>query len=216
MLVGEAEEYLVHKHILLDIPHFNRCLRNGWREAQEGSWRLPDEEPTAFEEVVNFLYHGRFTYDLAGLMRNDSRPSEGQEYSRGLSIGKKSLNLMKVYVMGVKWGYEKLQNAALDALFDSFALSPINSEEYEYVLENTTARDGLRKNVLMQVARDVRRDGWEAFEEDEVYQHCVRKSFERLEELMEAIAGSKEGKAREKGKERCEVWHVHNVTSKCS
>ena len=77
ILIGKSEkEFLIHKHVVAKIPHFERCLHNGWREAQEGVWKLPDEDTTAFEEVVSFLYHRRFSYNLSVLMWNGFRPSD--------------------------------------------------------------------------------------------------------------------------------------------
>ena len=105
---------------------------------------------------------------------------------------------MRVYAMSTRWEYEFLQNATLDALLGPFALSHINCEGYQYVMENTRMGDRLRKMVFMKVATDVRSTGWAAFKRDGVYRHVVKGSLEHLEGLMEAVASIKDNRVGEK------------------
>ena len=101
------------------------------------------------------------------------------------------------------------QLASLECVF-------LKGREFKYVIENTVGKNMLRKLVLREVARDIRRDGWEAFKKGNIYFKYVDGDPERLKVLMEAVADCRDGDPRESDKERCELWHVHKTIPKCT
>ena len=196
------------------IPYFQRCVTSSWHEANEGVYRLPNDDPAVFEELVNFLYSNSLSYNLAKLIR--ACPGYDIEYSpEELEISLKSIRLLKIYVMAKRRDFEALQNVILDAVLAGFAVSFVASEEYVYVMDNTVENDMLRKMVLRHVARDMRVDGWEEFKNGEIYVDYVGGNLERMEGIAAALADCKDSSCKETPEERCAKWHVHEETSNC-
>ncbi|KAJ9603702.1 hypothetical protein H2200_011888 [Cladophialophora chaetospira] len=52
----EQTKHMIHESILRQCPFFDKCLSSGMREEHEKSINLPDDDPTAIEVIIEWLY----------------------------------------------------------------------------------------------------------------------------------------------------------------
>ena len=111
LLVGEAEvPFHVHMDILCRAsPVFKSAFMGEFAEASERSMTLPDDDPDAFESLVQWIYFKKYKVDPAAV--RDSVEKTQELY----------MNLVDTYVLADKYNVLDLKNEIMDQLVDCCA-----------------------------------------------------------------------------------------------
>jgi hypothetical protein len=104
----EAEIPCPHVHTQKLLPFFRACLDAPMKEALSGIVGLPEDDPAAFQELLDFAYRCSFRTKL-------SHESQlGDEYDTALVIR------IHTFFLAEKMMAEEIQNAAIDTIIDPF------------------------------------------------------------------------------------------------
>ena len=214
---GDKKEktFIAHRSTLEKLGWFRACLRIPMVESAEGVIRMPEDDPDAFEEVLELIYFAKLSYDLVALFR-DNHHTFGDSSSLEVAMEVACMHL--VYILAKELRIEAAQNAALDAIITITGIATPSRSQYRHLMENTEDDDSMRQAVLQDIAVWVLRDGSNWLYKKSFYKKYVQSHFSRLGELSEAVVRYKDatipymyGK-----KDRCETWHVHMDTPKCT
>jgi len=130
--------FQVHLRVLCDAsPVFNAAFHGGFLEASNRSMDLPEDDPEAFERLVQWLYCK--VYD---------KPHFAGEPCDDDQIG--YMDLAKLYVAADKFGIIGLKNDVMDRWCEAHsttAEAPF-TEVLDYVYENTTSKSKLREVIV--------------------------------------------------------------------
>lgn len=138
--VGKENVFFqVHLPVLCDAsPAFNAAFRGEFLEASSRSIDLPEDDPEAFERLVQWLYTK--SYDIL--------PS-AEEYSDDDKMI--FMRLAKLYVAADKYGIVRLKNDVVDRWYKTQAdriQRPNIEHAVDYIYENTTSGSKLREIVV--------------------------------------------------------------------
>jgi hypothetical protein len=76
--VGEKDQYIISKALLCQSSgYFRAALEGGWRETTEQEIDLQDEDPEAFEMLIQYLYTGKVVIASAKLEEDHHRHGAG-------------------------------------------------------------------------------------------------------------------------------------------
>ena len=215
VVVGSDEEsFIAHRKLLLDIPFFGRCLRNGMREAESGQVKLPEDEPKAFSEVLHFMYFQRLSFDICALHAKAAQSAVLNPDDKKPALTKKSSLLVKVYILGKKLGMEALQNATVDALRNSAQYTRFGSCQLNLVESGTEDNDPMRWMLLYSKARDIKHDGWKKWRRGPTYRYWLQENPEAGEMIAETLAGYEDQGPTYQDGFHCH-WHSHIDTPAC-
>lgn len=131
--------FQVHLRILCEAsPVFNAAFRGEFLEASSLSIDLPEDDPEAFERLVQWLYTK--SYDIL--------PSAEEYCDDDKMI---FMRLAKLYVAADKYGIVRLKNDVVDRWYKTQAdrIQRRNiSKAVDYIYENTTSGSKLREIVV--------------------------------------------------------------------
>ncbi|GFF94256.1 hypothetical protein IFM47457_09823 [Aspergillus lentulus] len=138
---AEKEVFSVHEALVrASSSFFDKAMASDWKESQQRTIHLPDDESEIFALYVHWLYYGTLPVfcDEPGLPGNS-------EY----------LNLVKTYVLGDKILDCKFQDAAIDAIVekclskvqDGASWSPVG-EVIRYAFDNTSESAPIRELLV--------------------------------------------------------------------
>jgi hypothetical protein len=141
-VVGAQQEvFSVHERLVrASSSFFDKAMAGDWKESQQRTIHLPDDEPEIFALYVHWLYYGTLPVfcDESGLPGNS-------EY----------LNLVKAYVLGDKILDSRYQDAAIDAIVEkcqSKAQDGANwfpvGEVIRYAFDNTNESAPIRELLV--------------------------------------------------------------------
>jgi hypothetical protein len=142
IVVGAQQEvFSVHERLVrASSSFFDKAMAGDWKESQQRTIHLPDDEPEIFALYVHWLYYGTLPVfcDEPGLPGNS-------EY----------LNLVKAYVLGDKILDSRYQDEAIDAIVEkcqSKAQDGANwfpvGEVIRYAFDNTNESAPIRELLV--------------------------------------------------------------------
>jgi len=137
--VGNAKvPFQVHLGILCDAsPVFNAAFHGGFSEGLKRSMNLPEDDPEAFELLVQWLYLK--TYNIPQFV---GKPHDDDQ------IG--FMHLARLYVAADKYGIIGLMKDVMDRWCKArweHAQVPF-TKVLDYVYENTTSKSKLRETIV--------------------------------------------------------------------
>jgi hypothetical protein len=121
IVVGPEEtSFVVHERVLTGVSHFRKCLTAGHFE--EGTSKriiLPEDEPTAFARVLEYIYFGRTPYELDDATWNQLLASTKTKDTKAFpgaitTMRYICLGLVKVYILADKLCVETLMSLVHD------------------------------------------------------------------------------------------------------
>lgn len=230
VLVGPHEtKFIVHKHILCQVPFFEVCLNSNMWEAKENVVKLPEDTPAGFDLVVKWLYKGCFGLDLGPELRKHAVSSvvgPGEFKSAANAIVRSAM--VDAYVMADKFCMEELKNFAIDRIHESTALQRDDGrraiclpgfELFKLVVDTYDSEDGLYRLFAELLAAFVHGlNNWETFKsgnpkfmEDFLTKYTKYSMF-----LIDALKTYPAGSFGDLFNKSSCRWHVHDETSKCN
>lgn len=125
----EAESFTVHKSLLCDTAaYFRAALEGGFLESQTQILELPEDDPSAVEHFLLWLYNG-------DIFDEDENP---ESISWEL--------LVKIYLFGQARGIPRLQNDAIDKFIDKERrLAVLETKPLRMVYDHTAAGSPMRR-----------------------------------------------------------------------
>lgn len=194
------------------IPYFRSLFESPvLKDAKACSFRLPDDDPGAFGQVLHFARHGELQYDLPALCKHNNKdnPDEKIFFAR-------SQDVVKTYVLAQKLGMEALQNAACDAIRNSLAHLDLTSSQMRHIVETCEKDDPLYRLSMQALAVDIHKMGWSRWRVNCSwwFQAFVQDAPENVQLIAEALTMYKDFEYPTTGEGVCK-WHTHNITSPC-
>ncbi len=122
IIVGaSSQEFNMHKGLLCDIsPYFEACLKGNFKEAEEQTTKMPDEDA----EVFKYFQHWAYTDCIIAESETES-DIEGKL-------------LIQLYIFAEACCIPRLQNAMIDVLIDRMAtLNAIPLQALDFIYANT-------------------------------------------------------------------------------
>ena len=150
LLVGEDEvPFYVHMDILCRASSFFEAAFMGsgdFVETSKHSMDLPEDDPEAFEYLIQWLYFKKFLMD---------KEAERELYTRTVEARREAnshyLKLARLYVTADKYCVNELRNEVIDQFYRlQNGLGPRTIPNYvvDYVYANTNARSQLRRLLV--------------------------------------------------------------------
>lgn len=132
----EKPPFQVHKSILSDAsPFFDAAFNGSFSESVTHSMDLPDEDPEAFEALLQWIYFRTYEIPPFDSARRDARASY--------------MKLARLYVSADKFQMTALKNEVIDRWYGiSHEAWLADKEAVDYVYENTSATSTLRRLVV--------------------------------------------------------------------
>ena len=134
-LVGRyaPERYSIHERLISPRSEFVRlALRGEWKEAQERTIKLPEDDPAIFSVYQQWLY--------GGLIRTCC----GNSFSR--CADDEYETLVKAYILGEKFMDNDFKDAAIDAIVDKLSsIRRFDTRLTTLVFNNTPSESPLRR-----------------------------------------------------------------------
>lgn len=175
IVVGEEKRIFdVHEDLIrASSAFFDRAMAGPWKEAQDRTVSLPDDDPEIFALYVHWLYYGTLPVccDEPGLPGN-------AEY----------LALVKAYILGDKILDYSFQNAAIEAMVEKSHSTAQDGKRWypvgeviEFAYDHTNPSDLLRE-LLVDMYASYGKSGWldEWGEQENVPQSFLLKLASRL------------------------------------
>jgi hypothetical protein len=106
---GKNKKFVVHTSRLKEsFPFFRACLDAPMKEALSGTVDLPEDDPAAFQELLDFAYRGSFRTKLS----HEARAGDGSDIALVIRI--------RTFFLAEKMMAEEIQNVAIDTVIDPF------------------------------------------------------------------------------------------------
>jgi hypothetical protein len=173
IIVGaEKKKFVLHKRLVCrKAPYFDKMFNGNFKKAKTQDCCLQEEEASAFEVFVSYIYTGRFPEDVNAVS----------------GITSVYEPIVKFYVLADKLLMSKAaKTAALDALVKTRTLSCLrmNKTTIKFVLNQTADDCPLRKLTLDMMCRDFLNN--QGCGRD--WLSCLKDApFEQIVELLMAI-----------------------------
>jgi hypothetical protein len=224
ILVGPEEaEFTAHQDVLTKYPYFRGCLGGGFPEGQSKTIKMPEDDPTTFARVLEFIYFGTIPYNLdekflSPKFYHAATRDEQKAWSK--TVHTASRGLIKVYRLADKLCIESLMNASHDSCRRIHENYNIAVEQLPTMTENVPDSDKLRQFAVKQMAWYVKEFGWSRAKDElpDIWSKFMEKSSENAIELFEAYTTLKAGKNSRRPalwkRDKCQ-WHVHIDTPRC-
>ena len=140
LLVGEAEvPFHVHMDILCRAsPVFKSAFMGEFAEASERSMTLPDDDPEAFESLLQWLYFKDIRLDMTAAQ------GSGEEAEQLY------MHFVTLYVASDKYDIPGLKDGVVDRLYTCWSQSGSKvpyPDVVHYIYENTAPKSPLRQLV---------------------------------------------------------------------
>lgn len=205
VVVGDHKQaFIVHRHILLQIPFVELCLRSGCKESQTGVVHLNTGDAESFNIVLQFLWTGQLSIE------------KGEDYSEnrltGRSYGRK---LIKAYAVASFLVLEKLMNAIIDAAFVHSRRWVPGPDNMNYLHEQNMEDSKLGDFMIRRKAESIRKNGRGALETGtgrEFFSEYVLRSEDRAKRMFGALLD--QPIAFDNTTSPC-AWHTHQHTPIC-
>lgn len=227
ILVGPYEQkFIAHTCFLREIPFFRGCLDAKMQESAEGLVRLPEDDPEVFSQILSWTYGAKFNNDLVAIAKDRTSSNGTTAKARAFCAHRLDvcINLIKTYSLAQKFLAEPIQNAVLDELRVAWVYYIPGSwtveAVYEAYKEHKNRDDALLRLTMQRLSNHVATSSnyvaW-ADSNPDVLQNFARKSMERMEFLMEALARFPNAKNphQDPNASKCK-WHMHTTTKKCA
>lgn len=189
--------FQVHLRVLCDAsPVFNAAFHGEFSEASSRSMSLPEDDPEAFERLVQWLYTK--SYDIL--------PSVGEYGGDDKMI---FMRLAKLYVAADKYGIVRLKNDVVDRWYKFRAdhtQLPHVYQAVDYVYENTTSGSKLREIVVASYVWEINYEWYKL--------NSIRKWLGKRPEFTTdvAIAMSQRVTDSQKNPFLLDSFHFHETT----
>ncbi|KAJ5941325.1 hypothetical protein N7516_001493 [Penicillium verrucosum] len=139
--VGRREErFYVHESLICASSlFFNRALSGQWKESEEHTVALPEDDPRIFALYTHWLYAGQIPVIVPCPTMNEA----------GVNNTREQFHLAKAYVLGDKLLDVEFQNSTIQAIVEKadtngFSRYP-DSRSISYAYDNTTESAKIRK-----------------------------------------------------------------------
>ena len=212
LLVG-PDEYMmtVHSYIIRKIPFFRDCLDASMQESHSRTIRLPEDDHTAFGDLIHWAYTGRFQYDL-------------EEQALDETPFMETCRAVKAYAVAQKYLAEALQNYVVDrfcAVFKTLCPSEGSLKELINLIDPC---DSLYQLFMQAFSEEVAgRGGWLAIKQSQdaekarYFTNFAQQDIAYMEFALDSLVKYPDGKRDETYADflpSC-TWHTHLVTPKC-
>ena len=202
VVVGtEKQAFVVHRHILQQIPFFEACLRSSCKESQLGVVELSQGSPGLFDTVVRFAYTGTLTLKK----REDykTNPATAGRYDRFLT---------KLYCFANFLMVEKLSNAVIDLHFEHALQWSAHERNHNYPHEQGLQDSKLMDLLLLTRRLNLRRHGIRGPTNRTFVDNYFHDSKEKAEKLLACFLDKRPDIS--KATDTCQ-WHTHDNTPAC-
>ena len=186
VVVGsQLTKFLVHTSKLREIPFFRACLDAPMKESAEGIVNLPEDDPAAFSEILDWLYQKKFDVDLSKICVGN--PNE----SHDTAIVNLRITRVRTYMLASKLIMNPLQNAVIDSLrLAWFDLLP-SADELRLIFNDVEKEDKLhemaRRLLPFRICKAGGWDKWKAHESD-LYSDLLQGNAELLDIALSAVS----------------------------
>ena len=203
------------------VSYFRKCLTVGhFEEATSKHITLPEDEPTVFARVLEYIYFGRTPYELDdpawNHLRDSIKTKDAEAFPgavatlRGICLG-----LVKFYILADKLCVETLMNLVHDMYrkcYESLDILPVDLE----TMTDLGPRDGLmRQYALQQYAVRLHRSGWDRFRQSRPWLwKGYMASAENANEFLKIYAKFNTNLATKDAHDICR-WHKHDEMPRC-
>ena len=226
ILVGPKEaNFIAHQDVLTKYTYFRRCLGGGFPEGKSKEIKMPEDDPTTFACVLEFIYFGTIPYNLdektSMVCYYQDHASQAEIEAAATKICTASRGLIKVYRLADKLCIEGLMNASHDSIRRIQGTGSVAAMDlHTNMTENLPKDDKLRQFALKQMAWYVKELGWNRAKEGlpGIWSEFMEESSENATELFEAYTTLKGGTISPCPacwkRDKCQ-WHVHIDTPRC-
>ena len=185
---------------------------------------MPEDDPTIFAHVLEYIYFGTIPYDLdeetmsAEAYLALTTRDEQNAWSRTVHTASKGL--IKVYRLADKLCIEGLMNACHDTTRRIHGFYNIAVKYLPTMTEDVPESDKLRQFAVKQMAWYVKEFGWDRAKDElpDIWSKFMEESSENAIELFEAyttLSTKKTSRCPALWKrDKCQ-WHVHIDTPRC-
>lgn len=127
----KPKEFAIHENVIAPVSEFVQlALSNEWKEAQERTIPLPDDEPEVFNLLQNWLYTRSIPCS------STQNPDQETEYRV----------LVQAYILGDKFGITDFKDAVIDSIiFTLRTTGRFDPRLANLVYENTMEHSPLRR-----------------------------------------------------------------------
>ena len=204
MVGAKKQAFIVHRHILLQAPFFEACLRSDCKEARTGVVNLNIGEAEAFGVVLHFLWTKQLKVD------------QGHDYLTNKNTGGAYVHeLSKVYCIGSFLMLETLTNAVIDAALQHSLKWSVGPRTMNLLHAQNLEQSKLAELLLSKKAGSLRRSGPGIFKKEKhqlFLSDYFHRSSERADIVLKALLD--EPITFNEKTDPCR-WHTHEQTSPC-
>lgn len=183
IIVGTSKEpFHVHESVLFTSSQFFKAAISGsWKESQEHTIELPEDDPKAFAIYSHWLYFAEIPGLLQAAKKGESAKQSAQEY----------YDLVSAYVLGDKLLDAEFQNAVIDAILDTCSTADSqdgkvyfpDADAVNHAYNNTTKSSKIRK-MLVALYRHSAGYQWLSEEHPKEFLFSVAKGFAKRRRLF--------------------------------
>ena len=195
---------MVHRHVLLQSPFFEACLRSQCKESETGIVNLNISDGESFECVLRFLWTGQLEID------------QGQDYATSKTTARRyGRKLILVYCIGSFLMLEKLINAVIDSAFEHCLTWAIGPDNMNFLHEQNLQDSKLADLFLRKKVESLRKRGPGALEADSTrpfFTDYFHRSEDRGNRVLKALLDKPVVFSNATNPCR---WHTHDHTAPC-
>lgn len=215
ILVGpEQRKFIVHTSKLREIPFFRACLDVPMRESLEGVVKMPEDDPAAFSEVVDWIYHKKFEVDLPKICaenRDIERPHRPD-------VSLLRITRIRTYLLAQKLMAESLLNTVIDDLRAAWGISLPGNNELRLIFEAADQDNKLHELARRHLAYVIcHKGGWNPWKASSpfTYVGLLQGNAELLEVALSAVSSFPNKTYTVCSLPKCH-FHVHMDTAECA
>ena len=202
VVVGEEKQaFVVHRHILQQIPFFEACLRSRCKETQYGIVELSQSSPGLFDVVVKFAYTGNLTLKK----REDYK-------TNAATAGRYDRFLTKLYCFANFLMMETLSNAVIDLHFEHALQWSASEWNHNYLHQRGLQESKLMDLLLFTRRFNLRKYGISGPSNGTLVDDYFHDSKEKAEKVLACLLDKRPDISRPS--DVCQ-WHIHDSTPAC-
>lgn len=117
VVVGsEQQKFIVHRDVLTKSSTFFQCaIKPSWTRSRDRQIKMPDQDVTAFEIYINWLYSGTIDLWKDGDVTSTYKNDRGKTYEEE---GSRYFRIIHSFVLGDYVNDDGFCNALIDSFFD--------------------------------------------------------------------------------------------------
>jgi len=199
----DKARFTAHKSILMKAPYFRASLSGNFSEGDSHVVTLPEEDPRAFLEILNYLYSGEVT-------------RIGEETDPTVGVYALATLVVLTWVSADSFNLENLSNKLMDE-FRAFGLRKFFHANFIIANFSNLPEDCLlREYIILQIAHVFRMDGWDSYvDKCADITDWVDEGGLMVRKVFALLSSGKDIDDPSLAEDNCR-WHRHTITPKCA